>query len=151
VTTNHDARDGTHGPESALGAAHAGLEALSRDECLQALGTRRVGRVGITDRAMPVILPVNYALLDGDVVFATETGTKLDSAVLRSIVAFEVDQVDEQARTGWSVCVTGVAEEVVQDDQVERARGLDLQPMVPLVRQRYVRIRSDLISGRRIS
>jgi nitroimidazol reductase NimA-like FMN-containing flavoprotein (pyridoxamine 5'-phosphate oxidase superfamily) len=115
------------------------------------LGSRRVGRVGITDRAMPVILPVNYALLDGDVVFATETGTKLDSAVLRSIVAFEVDQVDEQAGTGWSVCVTGVAEEVVQDDQVERARGLDLQPMVPLRRKRYVRIRSDLISGRRIS
>ena len=128
-----------------------GIEVLTREECLDALGSRRIGRVAVTDRAMPVILPVNYALLDGDVVFATETGTKLDAAVVRSIVAFEVDQVDEQERTGWSVCVTGVAEEVVQDDQVERARGLDLQPMVPLPRKRYVRIRSDLISGRRIS
>ena len=60
----------------------------------------------------------------------------------------EVDDIDPVARTGWSVLVTGFAEEVTDPDELE-ACGL-----LPLGRwagsgDRFVRISTDLISGRR--
>jgi hypothetical protein len=33
----------------------------------------------------------------------------------RTNVAFEIDEVDEEARTGWSVVVRATAERVMQD------------------------------------
>ncbi|MGN6299457.1 MAG: pyridoxamine 5'-phosphate oxidase family protein, partial [Angustibacter sp.] len=40
------------------------LENMSFDECLQALAAKRVGRIALTHRALPVVFPVNY-VLDG--------------------------------------------------------------------------------------
>ena len=126
------------------------LEVLSKDECLAVLASRSIGRVGITHRALPVILPVNYALLNGDVVITTGVGSKLEAAVVRAIVAFEVDDIDEGTRTGWSVCVKGRAEELVRPDDIEAAEALGMQTFCPSERHRYVRISTDLMTGRRV-
>jgi nitroimidazol reductase NimA-like FMN-containing flavoprotein (pyridoxamine 5'-phosphate oxidase superfamily) len=48
-----------------------GLEVLSEEECRALLAQCEVGRVAITSGALPSILPVNFALLDGDIVFMT--------------------------------------------------------------------------------
>jgi nitroimidazol reductase NimA-like FMN-containing flavoprotein (pyridoxamine 5'-phosphate oxidase superfamily) len=57
-----------------------GLRALPRDECIRALARVRVGRVGITSKALPHIVPVNFIVFNEALYFRTESGTKLDAA-----------------------------------------------------------------------
>lgn len=52
----------------------AGFEVLDEEECYALLASVSLGRVGVTIDATPAILPVNYALIDHQVVFATGRG-----------------------------------------------------------------------------
>jgi nitroimidazol reductase NimA-like FMN-containing flavoprotein (pyridoxamine 5'-phosphate oxidase superfamily) len=126
-----------------------GLKVLDREECEALLRTQRVGRVGLCTYA-PLVLPVVYAVLDGDVVFRTAPGEKLIAAALNGRVAFEIDEYDVSALTGWSVVAVGTAEEVVDREELARVRSLGLQPWAGEFRDRFVRIRVDEISGRRV-
>jgi len=92
-----------------------------------------------------------YALLDGDVVFRTAPGEKLIAAALQREVVFEIDSFDVAARTGWSVNVVGIAEEIEQGPELARAEALGLDAWAGEVRDRYVRIHAVDISGRRIA
>ena len=96
------------------------------------------------------VLPVVYALLDDDVVFRTAPGEKLIAAALNRTVAFEIDAYDVSGRAGWSVIVVGTAEEVVTADELTRVRALGLQPWAGELRDRFVRIRTEEVSGRRV-
>jgi nitroimidazol reductase NimA-like FMN-containing flavoprotein (pyridoxamine 5'-phosphate oxidase superfamily) len=99
---------------------------------------------------VPLVVPVVYALLDADVVFRTAPGEKLIAAALNRTVAFEIDEFDVSARTGWSVIVVGAAEEVVAPEELSRVRALGLEPWAGEVRDRFVRIRADEVTGRRV-
>jgi uncharacterized protein len=127
-----------------------GTEILSAEECAALLPLQSVGRVAVDTGERPAIMPVLYALLDGDVVFRTAPGEKLVAAALHRTVAFETDEFDIEARTGWSVDVVGTAEELVQPDDLRRAEALGLQPWAGDERDRFVRIRAEHISGRRV-
>jgi nitroimidazol reductase NimA-like FMN-containing flavoprotein (pyridoxamine 5'-phosphate oxidase superfamily) len=127
-----------------------GLQVLDREECDALLRTQRIGRVGLC-RDQPLVLPVVYALLDGDVVFRTAPGEKLIAAALYCTVAFEVDEYDVSARSGWSVNVVGAAEEVVASEELTRVRALGLEPWAGEFRDRFVRIRAEQVSGRRVA
>jgi nitroimidazol reductase NimA-like FMN-containing flavoprotein (pyridoxamine 5'-phosphate oxidase superfamily) len=127
-----------------------GLELLGEDECRELLTHHSFGRVAIWSGEHPAVLPVLYALLDGDVVFRTAPGEKLIAAALGEEVVFEIDASEPARRTGWSVNVVGHAEEIVHPDTLTRARGLGLEPWAGDYRDRFVRIRSERISGRRI-
>ena len=95
---------------------------------------------------------VNYAM-DGDApVFRTASGTKLWAAA-RAPVAFEVDHVDGASRTGWSVVVHGVAQEITAFDAGDlqaRIFGLPVQPWAKGDKPSFVRIAPRLITGRRV-
>ncbi|MGZ4140125.1 MAG: pyridoxamine 5'-phosphate oxidase family protein, partial [Actinomycetota bacterium] len=56
------------------------LRELSREECLELLAGAVVGRLGVSIRALPTILPVNFAVLRDRIVVRTVPGTKLDAA-----------------------------------------------------------------------
>lgn len=127
-----------------------GLEVLSRAECLALLRRSLVGRVVVTDRALPAAFPVNFALLDEDVVFRTTAGSKLEAASARAVVAFEVDDLDPVGQTGWSVLIQGTAGLLADPVDLARAQVLPLQPWAPGRRLEFVRIRSELVSGRRL-
>jgi uncharacterized protein len=124
-----------------------GLKVLDRAECDGALKLQRVGRVALC-LDHPVVLPVVYGLLDGDVVFRTAPGAKLIAAALHRPVAFEIDEYDADAGTGWSVNVVGTAEEIVRPADLERAEALGLPAWAGDVRDRYVRIRTAEVTGR---
>jgi nitroimidazol reductase NimA-like FMN-containing flavoprotein (pyridoxamine 5'-phosphate oxidase superfamily) len=109
-----------------------------------------VGRVGLPVLDQPLVLPVVYALMDGDIVFRTAPGEKLIAAALQRSVAFEVDDYDVDSRTGWSVNVTGTIEEIIGRHDLERARALDLPSWAGAARDRYVRIRTQAVTGRAI-
>ena len=111
-----------------------GLEVLSRGECLQLLARSRVGRVVVTDRALPAAFPVNFALLDTDVVFLTSAGSKLEAAEGEEVMAFEVDDIDPASQSGWSVLVQGLASVIDDPEDLARARDLGLEPWAPAAR-----------------
>lgn len=126
------------------------LVELDVDACLALLARRHFGRVAVNDDEGPVVLPVNYLLDHGSVVFRTDEGTKLDAAVRADRVAFQVDEVDDARRSGWSVLVRGRLEEVVDPAELDRLRVQPLTPFAPGRRERYVRVLSATVTGRRI-
>ena len=129
-----------------------GLEILSSAECVRLLGTGRIGRVGFISDGQPHVLPVNYVASDaGEVVFRTTDGSVL-TEVAGGPAAFEIDGYDEQARTGWSVCVHGPGREITDAGDVlaERLRELNVITWAPGPRDRWFAILGDQITGRRI-
>ena len=124
---------------------------LSVDECHRLLGRRHLGRLAFLDGELPLILPVNYVLDDGAVVFRTDAGSKLDAAVRGAPVAFEVDGINEADRTGWSVLARGHAEQVTDPAHLDRLRRLPLVPWAPGAKAHYVRVDASEVTGRRIS
>ena len=131
--------------------AQSGLDIIPLTECLHLLAAQRVGRLAFVVDGQPLILPVNFALEGDIVVFRTGVGTKLE-AVLNAKVAFEVDDVDVAAGSGWSVVVQGVAEEITEDLDVfaEVLRAGAAPTWVPGPADHYVRIVPRIISGRRL-
>ncbi|WP_030450180.1 pyridoxamine 5'-phosphate oxidase family protein [Herbidospora cretacea] len=89
------------------------LRTLTADECLALIALGGVGRIAFTGSHGPTILPVNYRLDDGRIVFTARTGGAMDDDLrthvddLEIVVAFEVDAVDPEHREGWSVLVQG--------------------------------------------
>jgi hypothetical protein len=128
-----------------------GLEVIPRDECLELLRGSILGRVVVAMGALPAALPVTFGVLGEDIVFMAGTGTKLEAAVSKAVVAFEVDDIDPLARTGWSVLVTGWSSLVTRPDEVAAIHRLGLEPWVPGQRGHFVRIRSEVVSGRRVA
>jgi nitroimidazol reductase NimA-like FMN-containing flavoprotein (pyridoxamine 5'-phosphate oxidase superfamily) len=129
------------------------LETLDRAECLRLLATARVGRVGVVIRTLPVILPVNHAVVGDAIWFRTVPGTKLDAAANHAVVAFEADDHAPDGSWGWSVLVQGACSEVA--DAAARA-ALEARAPRPWafddgVAERLVRIEASFVDGRRFS
>ena len=125
------------------------LQALSRPECLELLARHSLGRVAFTERALPAIRPVNYALVGSHVMLRTNSeglGRRLDG----QIVAFEVDDVDTVMETGWSVVVTGTARLVQEPSELVRAEAVPLVTLDGPGHQATVCIAPGEITGRRI-
>jgi hypothetical protein len=127
-----------------------GLELLSERESLALASSRAIGRVGLSVGALPMVVPVNFCLVDRDVVFHTAPGTKLDAALRGAVVAFEVDDVDPIQHRGWSVLMVGIAGEVPREE-LPAIRALPVRPWVRGHREHVVRVRTELVSGRRIA
>jgi two-component system, NarL family, response regulator DevR len=106
-----------------------GLEVLSRDACLRLLATATLGRVGVSVDALPRVLPVNFRFDGGRILIRTGTGTKLDAAADNAVVAFEVDEIDPVAHTGWSVVVTGMARELTDAGELGGGPGPAARPL----------------------
>lgn len=127
-----------------------GLEVLDRAECLSLLRSVPLGRIVFTDRALPAVQPVNFVVAFGSVIIRTSAGSKLAAAARHAIVAFEVDEYDTVTRTGWSVVIVGQAEVVSDPIEIESLAGLPLETWAPGQRNHYIRIRPELVTGRRI-
>jgi uncharacterized protein len=126
-----------------------GLEELGPDECRRLLGSSTLGRLAIVIAGQPLVFPVNFTLDGRAVVFRTDEGTKL-SAARRGLVAFECDDIDRAYHTGWSVMMTGRAEEVTNASEIARLERLPLGPWCPGAKPVWLRIRPASLTGRRI-
>lgn len=87
----------------------ARVEELTERECLELLATKPVGRVAHNDPEGPVVMPVNYVLQDGMVLFRLAPHSRLADRLRDGAASFQVDHLDEETRTGWSVLVQGHA------------------------------------------
>jgi nitroimidazol reductase NimA-like FMN-containing flavoprotein (pyridoxamine 5'-phosphate oxidase superfamily) len=80
------------------------------------------GRVALATADGPHIIPLNYSVVDDAVVVATSPYSLLAGEGPGGLVAFEVDHVDYDTHTGWSVLVRGRAELVTDPEEVRRLK-----------------------------
>ncbi len=126
-----------------------GLEVLERECSLRLLATATLGRIGVTDQALPTILPVNF-LYDGErILIRTSAGTKLHAAASGAVVAFEVDDFDALYHSGWSVLVIGRAKELHDRHELAQLRLEPLPHWAP-TDGHVIAIDPAIVSGRRI-
>ena len=127
---------------------HSELRELSEDECWRLLARKDIGRLAVSVNNDPEIFPVNYRIDDETVVLKTAAGLKLAAALFGRGVAFEVDDLDEVKRSGWSVVVHGQATEIEDMDELLDADRLLVDPWAAGKRNRYVRIVPTRVTGR---
>ena len=126
----------------------AGLRVLTRDECLALLATAQIGRIAVSARALPLILPVRFAM-DGDqIVISTRYGTTLDASTRDTVVAFEAEGPSSHSTVGWSVHVNGIARHVTAPVELDRLAALLLPSWSLESAARLVTITTDQLSGR---
>jgi nitroimidazol reductase NimA-like FMN-containing flavoprotein (pyridoxamine 5'-phosphate oxidase superfamily) len=131
------------------------IQELSEDQCLNLISGGGIGRIAYTSRFGPAVLPVNYALQDGAVVFRTAAHSPLDEDLQTGItdadykVAFEIDSIDLASQRGWSVLIQGPAHHVAGVEE-EAVRQAGVQSWAPGDRELFVRIVPSRITGRRV-
>lgn len=127
---------------------------LSREECMELLAATRFGRLAVSaGDGAPVMRPVNYAFDERSqsVVFRTAPGSKLHALTRSAHAAFEIDDARPQQRTGWSVIIVGVTEEVSSPGEIRRLESIGVDPWGPGEKAHWVRIRAWTVSGRRVA
>ncbi len=87
----------------------AGLEILDRATCIELLARSRTGRIAISVKALPSIVPVPFVVIGDEIRLRTRKGTSLEAATVDAVVAFEADGIEAGSGRWWSVHVTGVA------------------------------------------
>jgi len=131
-------------------AATVDLIELDEAECLRLLAGSEIGRVVFTEAALPAALPVNY-LLDGEeIVFRTGDGSKLAAASRNAVVAFQVDRIDSETRTGWTVLAVGEAYEVVVPERLAELAGRLPEPWAPNRTAHTIAVPLQRLTGRRL-
>ena len=127
-----------------------GLEVLTSDECLRLLRSQTLGRIALSSGALPVVLPVNFVVLDERILIRTRNGTRLARAAQNAVVAFEVDQFDAVTGEGWSVMVQGFARHVEGQPDLVFARDAPLARWLDPRDSMHVEVSIDIVSGRRV-
>jgi hypothetical protein len=143
------------GQEPATGAPVP--EHLNEAECLRLISPGGVGRLAYMGRYGPTVLPVNYVVHEGTIVFRTAHDSPTDEDLRTGIadaeykVAFEIDELNPAAREGWSVLVQGSVHHVESEDERASVQEAGVKPWAGGVRELFLRIRPTRITGRRIS
>jgi nitroimidazol reductase NimA-like FMN-containing flavoprotein (pyridoxamine 5'-phosphate oxidase superfamily) len=126
------------------------LEILDSATCLGLLGTLDVGRCAwVGEDGRVVVLPVNFAIEEGDIIFRSAAGAKLAAARAGQRFSFEGDDIEPALRTGWSVLVTGHASEVSDPQEAARLAQL-VHPWARDERPNVVRLHAEQVTGRRL-
>jgi nitroimidazol reductase NimA-like FMN-containing flavoprotein (pyridoxamine 5'-phosphate oxidase superfamily) len=135
-------------------ATERALLEVSREDCYRLLKANSFGRLAVAGSGdVPLIRPVNYVFDEPSqsIAFRTAAGSKFHSLVRATRAAFETDCVDAATRTGWSVVIVGVTEEVTRPLEVQRLEALDLDTWPPVETSHWIRIRAWTVTGRRVS
>jgi transcriptional regulator with XRE-family HTH domain len=126
------------------------LDSLDGEACAALISAGGVGRVVFHEPRGPVAIPVNFRVLDNDVVFRTTPSAGLMQSLGEGQVSFEVDQLDEALAEGWSVLISGKAQVISDPFERRLSQALDIAPWAGGDRGVYVRIVPSEVTGRRI-
>ena len=125
---------------------------LSQARCLELLSSFEVGRVALCTDTGPLVWPVNYSMVEDDIVFRTSPHSLLGTMAWNRHLAFEVDRIDLDREDGWSVLATGTGEMV--EDLAELALIRTFRDPHPWAggpsRLLYVRLRWVGLTGREL-
>jgi len=132
------------------------LEPLDEAECLRLISPGGIGRIVYMGRYGLTVLPVNYQLHDGAIMFRTSqdspTGEDLQTGIAHAeySVAFEIDDIDPVRREGWSVLIHGPAHQMTTDAERAAVEESGVVPWPGGEKEQAIRITPNRISGRRL-
>jgi Pyridoxamine 5'-phosphate oxidase len=132
------------------------LEPLDEAECLRLISPGGIGRIVYMGRYGLTVLPVNYKLHRGSILFRTgqdsPTGEDLQTGIAHAEyqVAFEIDNINPAAHEGWSVLIHGPAHQMTTDTERALVEESGVQPWGPGPKELAIRITPDRIAGRRL-
>lgn len=126
------------------------MERFTETEALDLAGSVPIGRIVYSRYAMPAVFIVNFKLDGRDPVFRTRKGSMFGAGVAESVVAFEVDRIDEQAHEGWYVTFLGRAKLITNPAEQARLAGLGVEPWAPGEREHFIKIVTEKVIGRRL-
>lgn len=128
------------------------LEHLSQADCVALLRTERVGRLVYVDDDGPLAVPVNFALAGDDIILRVEGGAKR-AAMSQPTLAFEVDHIDTDEQSGWSVLIRGSGQPIEMNDVAQVLRQVDgplPRPWAEGIHNVWLRITPHTVTGRRL-
>jgi uncharacterized protein len=127
-------------------ATHRWLVDLPTEECWELVTSRPVGRLAWTSPHGPTVIPVNFAVDGRNILIRTKAYSEAARETDDTVVAFEVDSFDAEARDGWSVLMRGRAHFEYQSPTAEG----DPDVWVDGPRSLRLRIEVHEVTGRRI-
>jgi transcriptional regulator with XRE-family HTH domain len=146
----HFARDRGR-PQETAAVPTPVVSQLTQEECRVLMGSVPIGRVAFALHGPPLVLPVNFTLMGHEIVIQTAAMAPLaELARAGRLVSFEVDEIDEPSRLGWSVLCHGPARISVEQGAHDH-HAMDLvRPWFGGDRRTVVIITPTAVSGRRI-
>ena len=127
------------------------FEPLDEDECRRLLAPGGVGRLVFDDEDGPVALPVNYTIVQEDIVFRAVVGSVLERAGdSPDPVGFEVDRIDDAQREGWSVLARGEVHRVAERAELDAVDQSGLESWRGTGPEVTFRVVVQHLSGRRL-
>lgn len=134
----------------------ARTDILDEHDCRRLIASGGVGRIAYKSRYGYAVIPVNYVLDAGNVIFRTTAGSALDEDLRTGIadadylVAFEIDHIDEDRHEGWSVLIQGVAHALESESERAATAHLDVRPWPGGGKDLHFRITPTRMTGRAI-
>lgn len=119
---------------------------LESDAAWEFLASHEVGRLAVCSLGEPDIFPINYIVSGENIIFRTAQGTKLLSILIDGHVALEVDEYTETEAV--SVVAKGVGRLLDSSAEIEELGAERVRPYVPTLKQQFVAIAVQQISGR---
>lgn len=123
------------------------VHTMTDEECWERLAAKEFGRMAYHLADEVHIIPINYAIQGRSLIFRTAEGSKLLGVVMNEDVAFEIDSIDDEAESAWSVIARGKAR-ILEGEEARDADNLRLRPWVSTEKFNVVAIDIDEVSGR---
>ena len=124
------------------------LRELDHTECLELLATTNLGRLALTRRALPMIVPARYVVHEDHVVVHLSTGLDRIGWMDGEIVALQVSAFDDDEQThGWTVSVTGAAHGTPNPTRIEDHPNA---PWIPRGGGDLISLSTDILHGERL-
>jgi uncharacterized protein len=125
------------------------LHALDPAECERLLRRGSFGRLVVSTPDGPEIFPVNYAVQGDEIVVRTAPAGAIARHGRDAEVLFEIDQVDQEYWSGWSVVARGRGE-LVSDPSDDVPAGRRVRSWVDEDRDSELRVVWRELTGRRV-
>jgi hypothetical protein len=117
-------------------------------ESVELLRASKVGRLCILEAEYPVAVPVNYRLVDSDASHAIVVRTAPTTMLARyeGPASLEVDEIDLDGGTAWSVIARGRLHRLVGEHSLP-----DPEPIISIDRLQWMMLSITAVSGRRFT
>ncbi len=123
-------------------------KALTSAQCWALAATHSAGRLGFFREGLLNIFPVNYFVRADHVYFRTSADGTIATSYLEH-AAFQIDQIDRQARSGWTVLLNGPATRVEDPALLKTLWGEAVdEPWAPGQRNLFFALAPSMVRGR---
>lgn len=125
---------------------------MTRGEALALLADVQLGRIVYTENAMPAVRPASHLVDDGVIIARSHDGSEVvpDDSQRETVVAYQVDDIDQGARLGWSIVATGPATPVRDPEEISRYTAV-LPGWVEGGSEQLIRIDPGIVNGYRLT